>query len=163
MKSEQVVRVETMSISISWFWLCKILTLREFRWWVPGKIPCRYVLHFPTDYWCFQTVMLKKALENPLDGRKVQPVDLKGNQPWILIGSTDAKAPVLWPPDRRADSLKKTRLLGKIEGRKRREQQRMKYLDNTINSMGVSLSKLWEIVKEGEAWHAAVHGSSKEL
>ena len=61
----------------------------------------------------------------------------------------------------RADSLKKTLMLGKIEGRKRSEQQKMRWLNSTTDSMDMNLSKLWEIVKDREVWHAAVHGVAK--
>ena len=70
--------------------------------------------------------MLKKTLESSLDSKEIQPVNPKGNQPRIFIGRTeaDAETPILWPPDARTDSLVKTLMLGKIEGRRRREQQR---------------------------------------
>ena len=91
-------------------------------------------------------------------------VNPKGNQSWIFIGKTnaEAEAPILWPPDERSDSLgKKTPMLGMIEGR-RRGQQRMRWLDGITDSMGMSLSKLQEVVVKGRAaWRAAVHGVTK--
>ena len=110
---------------------------------------------------CFWTVVLEKTLETPLESKEIKPVNLDGNQPWILFGRTDAETPKFWPPDGNCWPLEKTLMLGKIEGRRRRGWQRMRWLNGITYLLDMNLGKIWEMMKDREAWHTVTHGVTK--
>ena len=106
--------------------------------------------------------MLEKTPESPLDN-KIKPVNLKGNQPWILLGRIDAEAetPLFCDLTQTADWLEKSLMLGKIEDRRKRGCQRMRWLDGITDAIDMNLDKLQEMVRDMKAWHAAVHVVTK--
>ena len=113
--------------------------------------------------WCFQTVMLDKTLQSPLDSKQIKPSILKEISPECSSEGRMLKLKFqsFGHLKRRADSLEKTLMLGKIEHRRRRGWQMIRWLDGIIDSMNKSVSKLRDMVKDRETWCAALHGIAK--
>ena len=113
--------------------------------------------------WYFWIMVLEKTLESLLDCKEIKPVNPKGNQPWIFMGRTNDKteAPILWSPNVKSQFIGKDPGAQKDGKQEEKGPQRMSWFDDITNSIDMSFSKLWEVMKDREVWHATVHGVTK--
>ena len=123
--------------------------------WTTKKAECQKIDAFK--------LLLEMTLKNLLDSKEINPINPKRNQPWLFIGRTDAEAetPILWPPDVRSWLTGKDPDTRKDWRQKEKGHQRMRWLDSITDSTDMNLNKLWETVKNREAWRATVHGIAK--
>ena len=127
-----------------------LVGLYECESWIIKNVECQRIHAFK---------LLEKTLEGPLDCKEIKPIRKEINSEYSLEGlMAEAKTPILWLPVVINQLTGKTQIWGKIEGERRRGQQRMRSLDSIIDSMDMNLRKLWEIVKNKKAWCAIVHG-----
>ena len=125
------------------------------------------------SYWCFWTVVLEKTLESPLDNKEIKPISPKGNQPCIFIGRADAEAeaPILWPHDTKSLLIGKDPDAGKDEGRRRIEQQRMRWcdditdsIDSPVKGQGILVCySPWGIEESDTTWQLNNKGQATQL
>ena len=134
--------------------------LRQMIFLYP-KLPAPFCAHSVKN-WCFQTVVLEKTLESPLDSKEIKPVSPKGNHPWIFIGRihAEAEAPIFWLPDVKSRLIGKDLDAGEDSGQ---EEKGETGLDGITDSMHMDLSKLRKVVKDREAWHGCSSWGHKEL
>ena len=123
---------------------------------IAGKLYTNWAIREALKNRCFQIVVLEKTLETPLDSKEIQPVNPKGNQHWLLIGriAAEAETPIFWPPDAKSWLIGKDPDAGKDLGKKRKVQQRMRWLDSITNTIWCK----WIWAKSGREWRTGKPG-----